>query len=113
MVSAFEIPVLLTAYLIIMLSLPPDAVPNDGKMDIVMIRPFPKLLAPFFIFRLFTKKMNGSKYVRNVKTGDNITIRTSETRFHIDGEPVVLEGDVVVKIRRNALKVLKTRHNRF
>lgn len=91
----------------------PDAVPNDGKMDIVMIRPFPKLLAPFFIFRLFTKKMNGSKYVRNVKTGDNITIRTSETRFHIDGEPVVLEGDVVVKIRRNALKVLKTRHNRF
>ncbi len=35
----------------------PDALPNDGMMDIVMIRPFPKMMAPFFIYRLFTKKL--------------------------------------------------------
>jgi len=91
----------------------PDALPNDGMMDIVMIRPFPKMMAPFFIYRLFTKKLNKSKFVRNVRTAKDITINTDETRFHIDGEPVTFSGDVVLKIRRDALKVLKTRYNKL
>lgn len=91
----------------------PDALPNDGMMDIVMIRPFPKMMAPFFIYRLFTKKLNKSKFVRNVRTAKDITINTDETRFHIDGEPVTFSGDVILKIRRDALKVLKTRYNRL
>jgi len=91
----------------------PDALPNDGMMDIVMIRPFPKMMAPFFIYRLFTKKLNKSKFVRNVRTAKDITINTDETRFHIDGEPVTFSGDVILKIRRDALKVLKTRYNKL
>ena len=91
----------------------PDALPNDGMMDIVMIRQFPKMMAPFFIYRLFTKKLNKSKFVRNVRTAKDITINTDETRFHIDGEPVTFSGDVILKIRRDALKVLKTRYNKL
>lgn len=91
----------------------PEAVPNDGKMDIVMIRPFPKILFPFFIYRLFAGKLHRSRYVRYLKTEKEITISSDETRFHIDGEPVTLKGDVTVKIRKGALKVLKTRHNKL
>jgi len=91
----------------------PDAIPNDGKMDIVMIRPFPKYLFPVFIYRLFTGKMNKSAYVRYIKTDKEFTIRSDETRFHIDGEPLTISGDVTVKIRKNALKVLRTRYNRL
>jgi len=91
----------------------PDAVPNDGKMDIVMIEPFPKVLFPFFIYRLFAKKMNKSKYVKYIKTGNEVTINTGETRFHIDGEPVTISGAAVVKIRPGALKVLRTRYNKL
>jgi diacylglycerol kinase family enzyme len=91
----------------------PDAVPNDGMLDIVMIRPFPKILAPAFVFRLFTKRLTKSKYITHFKTDKEVTIITDETRFHIDGEPVLLSGDVKIKIKKDALKVLRTRYNKL
>ena len=91
----------------------PDAIPNDGMLDIVMIKPFPKILFPIFIYRLFAKRMNRSRYFSHLKTAKMVTISTDETRFHIDGEPVTICGDVKIEIRKNALKVLKTRYNKF
>ena len=91
----------------------PDARPNDGILDIVLIKPFPKILGPVFIFRLFTKRINKSKYVKHIKTDKEIIIKTDETRFHIDGEPFKISGEVVVRIKKEVLKVLKTRGNKF
>ena len=88
----------------------PDARPNDGIIDIVLIKPFPKILGPVFIIKLFTKKLKESKYIKHIKTGKEIVIQTDETRFHIDGEPLKISGEVVVRIRREVLKVLKTSH---
>lgn len=65
----------------------PQALPNDGKIDIVLIKPFPKIFGPIFAIRLFTKRINKSKYVRHITTDKEIIIETDETRFHIDGEP--------------------------
>jgi len=91
----------------------PDARPNDGLMDLVLIKPFPKIFGPVFILRLFTKRINHSKYVRHIKTDKEIVIETCETRFHIDGEPLKISGKVNVRIRKDVLKVLKTCHNKF
>jgi diacylglycerol kinase (ATP) len=91
----------------------PEARPNDGFMDIVLIKPFPKILGSLFIIRLFTKRINRSKYVRHIQTDKEIVITTAENRFHIDGEPLKISGEVIVKIKREALKVLKTCGNRF
>jgi diacylglycerol kinase (ATP) len=91
----------------------PDAVPNDGMLDIVMLKPFPKILFPVFIYRLFAKKLDKSKYYTHIRTDKEVRITTDETRFHIDGEPVTLSGDVTIRIKPNALKVLKTRYNKF
>ncbi len=91
----------------------PAAKPNDGLIDIVLIRPFPKILGPLFIIRLFTKRINKSKYVTHIKTGKEIIIETDETRFHIDGEPLKITGKVVIKIKKEVLKVLKTSRNRI
>jgi diacylglycerol kinase (ATP) len=90
----------------------PEAKPNDGIIDIVLIKPFPKIIAPIFVYRLFRGTMKNSKYVRYIKTDKSFTIRTKETRFHIDGEAVEFKGDVVVKIKKDALKVLKTKHSK-
>jgi diacylglycerol kinase family enzyme len=90
-----------------------NARPDDGKMDIVMIKPFPKYLFPVFVYRLFTGNLNKSKYVKYFSTGKSFTIRTEETRFHVDGEPVHFSGDISVRVKKNALKVLKTKHNRL
>ena len=91
----------------------PEARPNDGIIDIVLMKPFPKILAPLFIYRLFAGTMKGSKYVRYLKTDKPFTIHTEETRFHIDGEPFTLSGEIKVRIRRNILSVLKTKYNRL
>lgn len=91
----------------------PEARPNDGMIDIVMIKPFPKIFGSVFVLRLFTKRINKSKYVSHFKTDKEIIIETDESRFHIDGEPLDIKGNVVVKIRKEVLKVLKTRGNKF
>jgi diacylglycerol kinase (ATP) len=90
----------------------PEARPNDGIINLVLIKPFPKILGPLFIIRLFTKRINKSKYVIHITTDKEIVIETDETRFHIDGEPLKISGKVVVKIRREVLRVLKTSHNK-
>ena len=90
----------------------PEAKPNDGLIDIVLIKPFPKILGLLFIIRLFTKRINKSKYVGHIKTDKEIVIETSETRFHIDGEPLEISGKVVIRIKREVLKVLRTSGNK-
>ena len=89
----------------------PEARPNDGIIDLVLIKPFPKILGPLFVIRLFTKRINKSKYVRYIKIDKEIVIETDETRFHIDGEPINISGKVVVRIKKEVLKVLKTTRN--
>jgi diacylglycerol kinase (ATP) len=91
----------------------PEALPNDGKIDLVLIRPFPKIFGPLFVIRLFTKKINKSKYVYHIRTDKEIVIQTDETRFHVDGEPFCISGEVVVRIKKEVLKVLKTSGNKF
>ena len=91
----------------------PDARPNDGKIDLVLIKPFPKILGSIFIIRLFTKRINKSKYVIHIQTDNEVIIETDETRFHIDGEPLNISGKVVVRIKKETLKVLKTCRNKL
>jgi diacylglycerol kinase (ATP) len=90
----------------------PEASPYDGMVDIVLIKPFPKIFGSLFIFRLFTKQINKSKYVRHFKTDKEIVIETDETRFHIDGEPLEISGKVVIRVKREVLKVLRTSKHR-
>ncbi|HLP71514.1 MAG TPA: YegS/Rv2252/BmrU family lipid kinase [Bacteroidales bacterium] len=91
----------------------PEARPNDGRMNIVLVKPFPKILGPVFMVRLFTKKINNSKYVQTISTEKEVIIETDEKRFHVDGEPLEISERVVVKLRKDVLNVLKTPHNKF
>jgi YegS/Rv2252/BmrU family lipid kinase len=88
----------------------PTARPDDGIIDIVLIRPFPKILFPVFVYRLLRGTLTNSKYVRYIKTNKPFTIHTEENRFHIDGEPVNIPGDISVCIKEKNLKVLKTKY---
>ena len=88
----------------------PDARPDDGIIDIVLLKPFPKMIAPVIVYRLMRGTLNKSKYVRYIKTDKPFSIHTDETRFHIDGEPVEISGEVHISIKEKNLKVLKTKH---
>ena len=88
----------------------PDAKPDDGIIDIALVKPFPKIMLPVFAWRLLRGTLKNSKYIRYIKTDKSFTIDTRETRFHIDGDPVELSGKITVTVKHNILKVLKTKH---
>ena len=48
-----------------------------------------------------------------LQTDKEIIIETDETRFHIDGEPFEISGKVVIRIKKEVLKVLKTSGYKF
>ena len=89
----------------------PEAKPDDGIIDIVLIKQFPKIILPVFAWRLLRGTLKNSKYIRYIKTDRSFTVTTNETKFHIDGEPVELSGKITITIKHNILKVLKTKHH--
>ena len=89
----------------------PEARPDDGIIDIALVKPFPKIMLTVFAWRLLRGTLKNSKYIRYIKTDKPFTIITNETRFHIDGDPVELSGRITVTVNHNILKVLKTKHH--
>lgn len=90
----------------------PQARPDDGKFNIVLLKTFPKFYLPFLILKLMSGTLNESRYVKYFESEDPVIISTDETRFHIDGEPCFIDGEVKIEIFKKALKVLKTKHNK-
>jgi YegS/Rv2252/BmrU family lipid kinase len=92
--------------------LAPQAKPDDGKFNVVLLKPFPKLLLPLFLIKLLGGTLKESAYVKYFESDNPGIIFTNETRFHIDGEPYNLKGEIKIDILKNALRVLKTSNNK-
>jgi diacylglycerol kinase (ATP) len=88
--------------------LAPMADPSDGKYNLVLLKPFPKYMLPVFVFRMMTKTLRESKYLKYHELDSCLTINSDEKRIHIDGDPEVAEGTISISIRKNALRVLKS-----
>ncbi len=91
----------------------PLAKPHDGKFNVVIVRPFPKILMPVFAIRLLTGTLKESRFVSYYETSSPVTINTSEKKFHIDGEAVLLDSPVKISLKNKDLKVLVTRRNKW
>jgi diacylglycerol kinase (ATP) len=91
--------------------LAPMAKPDDGKFNLVLLKPFPKIMLPVVVAKMLTGTLKESKYLRYFELESGITIRSEENRFHIDGEPSMIENAIPVSIKRNALRVLKSSFN--
>jgi len=91
--------------------LAPQAKADDGKFNIVLLKPFPKYLLPLFLVRLLTGTAKESAYIKYFESDNTGIIFTKETRFHIDGEPFHFTGEIKVEILKNALKILKSSYN--
>jgi diacylglycerol kinase (ATP) len=91
--------------------LAPMALPDDGKFNLVLLKPFPKILSPWFIFKMLTGTLKDSRYIEYIESEDQVVIRSEESRVHIDGEPVIIKDGISVSIRKNGLRVLKSSFN--
>jgi diacylglycerol kinase (ATP) len=91
--------------------LAPMAKPDDGKFNLVLLKPFPKIMLPVVVMKMLTGTLKESKYLRYFELESAIIIRSEENRIHIDGEPLIIENAIPVSIKRNALRVLKSSFN--
>lgn len=91
----------------------PLAKPNDRVFDVVLVKPFPFYMYPLFTLRMFLGSLKESKYVKYIKTSEEITVTADSQEFQIDGEPFLFDGPISVRLGSNYLKVIRTRHNKL
>jgi len=83
----------------------PNAKIDDGLIDFVIVRDFPRWKVPQFLLKIAIGKAHLSKYIRIIQT-DKMTITSLEKLIHLDGEPTVTDTTLVVKTNPQSLKIL-------
>ncbi len=86
----------------------PKANPSSGKLDIVLVKPFPLYYFPVFIVNMFAGKIKESKYISYHQTNSDIEIEADYNKFHIDGDPIEFDTTTLIKIHPGSLKIIDT-----
>ncbi len=87
----------------------PEASVKDGMLQVCVLKPFPVLAGLGLAYRLFTKKIHTSRYLKTLK-GKDIEIynadRTKEFCIHYDGETEQLVKSLKISAMPSSLKVI-------
>jgi len=83
----------------------PGSVPNDGLLELVIVDPLKLRYIPGMTRRMFNGSIERSKFVRIIKASE-FKIRTENKMAHLDGEPIFLDKEIVVKVVPASLLVL-------
>ncbi len=90
----------------------PKANPSSGKLDLVLVKPFPVYYYPIFALNVFTLRVKDSKYISYYQTDDSVKLHAKFDKYHIDGEPITLDGDITIKVHKGNLRIVKTSNKR-
>ena len=82
----------------------PFAKIEDGLIDIVIIKDFPKWKIPAFLLRIAKGKVHLSKHVEIIQTKE-IEIESTNSLVHLDGEPKELQSPIIIKVKPKTLKI--------
>ncbi|MBN1184154.1 MAG: YegS/Rv2252/BmrU family lipid kinase [Bacteroidales bacterium] len=91
----------------------PNARPDDGILELVLVKPLPFYLYPSFVIKLFSGKLKNSKYITYIGVKKNIEIKTEFSKYHVDGEPKLFEDHLSVDLLRQKIRIIKTSHNGY
>ena len=86
----------------------PQGSPFDGKFDIMMFKPTPLVLFPYFAVKIFVGSLRKSAFVEYLRGIEEVELNTTNNKFHIDGEAVKINSPVKIHIVPRSLRVLKT-----
>ena len=84
----------------------PAADVTDGKLDLCLLTPFPKFRAAEIGIRLFNKSIDRSVYLTTTKTSSAIIKRNKPGVIHLDGEPLEMGEELIIKIHPSCLNIL-------
>lgn len=84
----------------------PNALTNDGKADIALVKKMNSLQLPLFFARAFFGRITGSSHYTGMQY-DSFTIRSEKMLpLHLDGEPAGYSDAFHVKVLQGSLKLL-------
>jgi YegS/Rv2252/BmrU family lipid kinase len=86
-------------------SIAPQARIDDGFIDISIVKKIPLWKTLFTATLLFSKQINRSKYIEVLRAKEVEIIRKKKT-IHLDGEPIKMSKNLVVKVNPSSLSVL-------
>ncbi|MRT92107.1 diacylglycerol kinase family protein [Ancylomarina sp. 16SWW S1-10-2] len=84
----------------------PEAKYDDGLLEIVLMKKYPLLLAPFVVYKMFTGKFKNSKYMTYLRASEMI-IKSNSKTYHVDGEPRLMTEDLNITLEKQSVKVIK------
>jgi len=79
---------------------------NDGLIDICILKQFPAWRSLFISILLYSKGLTRSKYYEVKKAKEIEIINENELKAHIDGDPIVFNENVKIKIIPESLAVI-------
>lgn len=84
----------------------PEAVLDDGLLDLVVIKPFPKIAVPGLAVKFFRGTLHKSRYFESMKIQETEIIEHSDDCYHMDGEYCVLDGKLHFQVKPGSLLTL-------
>ena len=85
----------------------PQASIDDGCIDVVFVRPFPKAYLPIFTMLSFTQGIHHSSYVKIARLKQFHIQQVDEPLGHVDGDYVETEPEVDLEVHARSLHVLR------
>ncbi|MGZ5303152.1 MAG: diacylglycerol/lipid kinase family protein [Bacteroidia bacterium] len=79
---------------------------DDGKFEICIFKPFPKIAMIKMFYQLFRHTIHYSKYSIFIRAKEATLYNQGKESVHIDGEPVELNRKIDIKIVPKSLKVV-------
>ena len=86
-------------------SISPMADIQDGLLDFVIVKGFPKWRIPLFLLKVARGKTHLSKYVEIIQC-QKMKISASNTLLHLDGEPYKAKNPVEINLIPKSLKIM-------
>jgi len=84
----------------------PQAQLNDGIFEVSLLKPFHPINLPFIGFDMFAKKFNRSRFVKTYRGKHIIIHRPEADVVNIDGEPVMMEKELNIRVSPASLKMI-------
>ncbi len=86
----------------------PQAIPDDGYLDICIVSPFSKKRAIKLTQRLFNGTIDKAKEYTHIKCKRlALNVNTAEVYIHTDGEPKKITGNLEIRIKEKSLRVCR------
>lgn len=84
----------------------PFAKPDDGKMEVLLVKKLPKILALVLVVRLMLKNIEKSKWVETYSVKELTVTSPQPIAIHLDGEGMLVHKPMNFKILPKALQVI-------